>query len=154
MLTRVLFAAVLAVMPAASVFTLAGATQVQAETTAAPKVVALGLTTRKVTEDELKKGAGLPKPGWNTPAVAYAYVTGLKKGDVVKVAFDSERRADILIDTETAASDGAKALLMAGRLAVPAGGWDPLSYFANLTVTRGGKTIVEQKSAPVAFKAD
>src|SRR5262249_37242647 len=137
MLTRVLFALVLAVasLPA------------WAEDA---KVLALGLANHEVTQEELDKGTALPAPHFNSPAVAYASVANLKKGDVVEITLvNGDRR--LLHNTESLAEDQAKYLLQAGKRGVPAGGWPEGSYHAALTVTRDGKTLIEQSSPPIPF---
>jgi hypothetical protein len=52
----------------------------------------------------------------------------------------------------TAGEDGAKVLVQAGKRGVPAGGWPEGSYHAKVTITRDGKTLVEQSSKPVPFE--
>jgi len=137
MLTRVLFALVLAVasLPA------------WAEDA---KVLALGLADHEVTQEELDKGTSLPTPHFNSPAVAYASVANLKKGDVVEITLvNGDRR--LLHNTESLAEDQPKYLLQAGKRGVPAGGWPEGSYHAALTVTRDGKILIEQSSPPIPF---
>ena len=137
MLTRVLFALVLA-----AVFVPAWAEDA--------KVLALGLADHEVIEEELDKGTALRAPRFNTPAIAYASVGNLKKGDVVEIMLVNGDRP-LLHNTETLAEDQAKYLLQAGKRGVPAGGWPEGSYHAALTVTRDGKTLIEQSSPPIPF---
>ena len=137
MLTRVLFALVLA-----AVFVPAWAEDA--------KVLALGLAYHEVIQEELDKGTALPAPRFNTPAIAYASVGNLKKGDVVEIMLVNGDRP-LLHNTETLAEDQAKYLLQAGKRGVPAGGWPEGSYHAALTVTRDGKTLIEQSSPPIPF---
>jgi hypothetical protein len=137
MLTRVLFALVL-------LGTSAPASAEEA------KVLALGLTDHEVTQEELDKGAALPAPHFNTPAIAYASVADLKKGDTVEITLVNGD-TPLLRNTETLAGDEAEYLLQAGKRGVPAGGWPEGSYHAALKVTRDGKTLIEQSSQPIPF---
>ena len=115
------------------------------------KVLALGLADHAVTQEELEKGEALPAPKFNTPAVAYVLAGDLMKGDTVEVALANEEKA-LLRNTETLADDQATYLLQAGKRGVPAGGWPEGSYSAKVTITRDGKTLIEQSSKPVAFE--
>src|SRR4029450_5852972 len=137
MLTRVLFALVLVIV------------SVPAWADDA-KVLALGLTDHEVTQEELDKGAALPAPHFNTPAIAYASVADLKKGDTVEITLVNGD-TPLLRNTETLAGDEAEYLLQAGKRGVPAGGWPEGSYPAALKVTRDGKTLIEQSSQPIPF---
>ena len=139
MLTRVLFALIVTVG-----FTIAASAQ-------EAKVLALGVTDHEVTQEEAEKGAALPVPRFNTPAIAYVLVADLKKGDTVEVALFNEDKS-LLHNTQTLREDQAKLLLQAGKRGVPAGGWPEGSYSARVTVTRDGKTLIEQSSKPVAFE--
>jgi hypothetical protein len=137
MLTRVLFALVLATVSVPA----------WAEDA---KVLALGLADHEVTQEELDKGTALPAPRFNTPAIAYASVGNLKKGDVVEITLVNGDRP-LLHNTETLAEERSSFLLQAGKRGVPAGGWPEGSYHAALTVTRDGKTLIEQSSPPIPF---
>jgi hypothetical protein len=139
MLTRVLFALIVTVG-----FTLAASAQ-------EAKVLALGVTDHEVTQEEAEKGAALPVPRFNTPAIAYVLFADLKKGDTVEVALFNEDKS-LLHNTQMLREDQAKLLLQAGKRGVPAGGWPEGSYSARVTVTRDGKTLIEQSSKPVAFE--
>ena len=137
MLTRVLFALVL----------LGASAPASAEEA---KVLALGLTDHEVTQEELDKGAALPAPQFNTPAIAYASVADLKKGDTVEITLVNGD-TPLLRNTETLAEDSHSFLLQAGKRGVPAGGWPEGSYHAALKVTRDGKMLIEQSSQPIPF---
>jgi hypothetical protein len=139
MLTRVLFALVLTVG-----FTAAASAQ-------DAKVLALGVTDHEVTKEEAEKGATLPVPRFNTPAIAYVLAADLKKGDTVEVALFNEDKS-LLHNTQTLGENQAKLLLQAGKRGVPAGGWPEGTYSAKVTITRDGKTLIEQSSKPVAFE--
>ncbi len=115
------------------------------------KVVALGIAAKEVTQDELAAGTALPKPKFNTAAVAYVLAADVKKGDAVEIALVKDGKA-LMHNTETLAKDEAKLLLQAGKRGVPAGGWPDGSYAANLKITRDGKTIVEQTSEAMPFE--
>jgi hypothetical protein len=138
MLTRALFALALICGTAAAA---------PAEET---KVLALGLTDHEVTQAELEKGAALPAPHFNTPAIAYVSAANLKKGDVVEIALvNGDVR--LLQNAQTLADDQALYLLQAGKRGVPAGGWPEGTYRAELKITRDGKSLIEQSSTPIPF---
>ena len=65
-------------------------------------------------------------------------------------SFNEDR--SLLHNTQTLAEDQAQFLLQAGKRGVPAGGWPEGSYHAKVTITRDGKTLVEQSSKPIAFE--
>jgi hypothetical protein len=115
------------------------------------KVLALGLADHAATQEELEKGEALNAPKFNTPAVAYVLAGDLKKGDTVEIALFNEDRS-LMHNTQTLAEDQAKLLLQAGKRGVPAGGWPEGSYHAKVTITRDGKTVVEQSSKPIALQ--
>ena len=139
MLTRVVFALIVTVGFAA------------AASAQDAKVLALGVTDHVVTEEEAEKGATLPVPRFNTPAIAYVLAADLKKGDTIEVALFNEDKS-LLHNTQTLSEDQAKLLLQAGKRGVPAGGWPEGSYSAKVTITRDGKTLIEQSSKPLAFE--
>jgi len=114
------------------------------------KVLALGITDHQVAQEELDKGVALPPPHFNTPAIAYASVAGLKKGDTVEITLVNGD-TPLLRNTETLAKDSHSFLLQAGKRGVPAGGWPEGSYHAALKVTRDGKMLIEQSSQPIPF---
>jgi hypothetical protein len=115
------------------------------------KVVALGIADHAVNQEELEKGEAQSTPKFNTPAVAYALAAGLKKGDTVDIELFNNDNS-LMRNTGTAGEDGAKVLVQAGKRGVPAGGWPEGSYHAKVTITRDGKTLVEQSSKPVPFE--
>ena len=139
MLTRVLFALIVTVG-----FTIAASAQ-------EAKVLALGVTDHEVTQEEAEKGAALPVPRFNSPAIAYVLAADLKKGDTVEVALFNEDKS-LLHNTQTLSEDQAKLLLQAGKRGVPAGGWPEGAYSAKVKIARDGKTLIEQSSKPVAFE--
>lgn len=139
MLTRVLFALIV---------TVGFATVASAQDA---KVLALGVTDHEVTQEEAEKGATLPVPRFNTPAIAYVLAADLKKGDAIEVALFNEDKS-LLHNTQTLSKDQAKLLLQAGKRGVPAGGWPEGNYNAKVTITRDGKTLIEQSSKPVPFE--
>jgi hypothetical protein len=114
------------------------------------KVLALGLTDHKVSEEELRKGDKLPAPHFNTPAVAYVLATNLKKGDVIEIAL-MNGKASLLHNTQELTEDQASLLLQAGKTGVPAGGWPEGTYTASLEIKRDGKSLISQSSEPVPF---
>jgi hypothetical protein len=114
------------------------------------KVLALGLADHAVTQEELEKGEAQSTPKFNTPAVAYVLAGGLKKGDTVDVELFNNDNS-LMRNTGTAGEDGGKVLVQAGKRGVPAGGWPEGSYHAKVTITRDGKTLVEQTSTPIPF---
>jgi hypothetical protein len=139
MLTRVLLA--LALICGAAV-------AAQAQET---KLLALGLADHEVTEQELGNGAPAA-PKFNTPAIAYALAADLRKGDTVEVTLSNTEKP-LLTNTETLAEDKASFLLQAGKRGVPAGGWpSEWKYFAKVTITRDGNTVIEQATDPIPFE--
>ena len=90
-------------------------------------------------------------PHFNTPAVAYVLATDVKKGDTVEIALVNDGRS-LLHNAQTLTEDQAKLLLQAGKRGVPAGGWPEGTYHAELKITRGGKTLIEESSKPTAFE--
>jgi hypothetical protein len=139
MLTRALFALALICGTAA------------AAQAAETKVLALGLADHEVTQEELATGETPPAPRFNTPAVAYVLAAGLKKGDTVEIALVNGDKP-LLQNSETLAEDKATYLVQAGKRGVPAGGWPEGSYHAALKITRDGKPLIEQTSAPIPFE--
>ena len=87
-------------------------------------MLALGVTDHEVTQEEAEKGATLPVPRFNTPAIAYVLAADLKKGDTVEVALFNEDKS-LLHNTQTfergtgealpASRDDAACLPAAGR---------------------------------------
>jgi hypothetical protein len=139
MLTRAVFALVLILAAAGAAS--AGET----------KVLAIGLTDHEIGQEELEKGAALPAPRFNSPAIAYVWTADVKKGDVVDITLVNEGTS-LLSNTETLAEDRDRFLLQAGKRGVPAGGWPEGNYLASVKITRDGKTLIEQKSAPIPFE--
>ena len=139
MLTRVLFALVL----------ISGVGGVAFAEDA--KIVALGLSAREVTVDDLAKGTP-PVPKFNTPAIAYVLATDLKKGDSDEISH-ANGEGPLLTNSETLADGKETYLLQAGKRAVPAGGWpQEWKYSAQVKITRAGKTLIEQSTAPIPFE--
>ena len=112
------------------------------------KILALGIADHAVTQDELAKGEAPPAPHYNTPGVAYALASNLKKGDAVEVWLKHEGRFSIR-NTGTLAEDKPTYLLQAGKEGVPAGGWPEGDYYALVKIVRDGKPLIEEKSGPV-----
>jgi hypothetical protein len=115
------------------------------------KVLALGIADHEATTAELETGASVPAPHFNTAAIAYGLAAGLKKGDTVEIALVNEDRS-LLHNTQTLAEDQGRFLLQAGKRGVPAGGWPEGRYHAKLTITRDGKTLIDQRSQPIVFE--
>ena len=115
------------------------------------KVLALGIAAKEVTQDELASGTDIPKPKFNTAAVAYVLAADVKKGDTVGIALTLGGKM-LMRNEETLAENKATLLLQAGKRGVPAGGWPEGSYAASLKITRDGKTIIEQTSEAMAFE--
>ena len=143
MLKRLLSAAILAGLFAVPLMT----ETARAEDT---KVVALGITDHKVTEEELKKGDKLAAPHFNTPAVAYVLATNLKKGDLIEVALKLGDKA-LLHNIHEITEDQLSLLVQAGKTGVPAGGWPEGTYTASVEIKRDGKSLISQNSEPQAF---
>ena len=115
------------------------------------KVLALGITDHEATTAELETGAAVPAPHFNTAAIAYGLAAGLKKGDIVEIALVNGE-TPLLRNTATLAEDQGRFLLQAGKRGVPAGGWPEGTYHAKLTITRDGKTLIDQSSQPTVFE--
>lgn len=115
------------------------------------KVLALGLADHAVTEEELATGEALAPPRFNTGGVAYAWMSDLKKGDTVEVALVKDGKK-LMHNTETLGEDKARLLLLAGKQAVPAGGWPAGAYQALVTVSRDGTPLIEQSSTAIPFE--
>lgn len=84
-----------------------------------------------------------PRPGRNTPVVAFVQAIGLARGDVQRlILIGPDGRA--LADNKAPPLDHDKAqqLLFAGRGRPPAGGWPTGEYRAFYSVTRNGRTIL------------
>ena len=141
MLTRVLFDLVL----------ICGITATKSAEAGETKVLAFGLTEHEVKAAELKTGAELPVPRFNTPAVAYVLAANLKKGDTVEISLDNQDTA-LHRNTQTLAEDKATLLLQAGKTGVPAGGWPEGTYQASLKITRDGEPLITEKTAPILLK--
>lgn len=152
MLTRVLIAAALALSVAGGIaFGPFGVQRAFASPQEAgvPKVLSLGLATHAVTEAELATDA--PKrPRFNTPAIAYAVVANLKKGDLLRIGFVGGKQI-VEFNQKTFKADQPKVLLMAGKTSVPPGGWYKEPYYALVEVLRGGKIVLKQSSKPMIF---
>jgi hypothetical protein len=159
MLTRALFALVLmtglAALAGFQTFAAAPAGQMSLAEAGSPpaqaKVLGLGITDHEVTQEELEEDSALPLPHFNTPAVAYAWIANLNKGDVVEIALVNGD-TPLLHNTETLAEDRASYLLQAGKRGVPAGGWPEGIYHAEVKVTRDAEPLIEQTTAPIAFE--
>jgi hypothetical protein len=141
MLTRALFALVL----------ILGSVEATAATAGESTVVALGLADHEVTQEELEKGEALASPRFNTGAIAYGLAQELKKGDAVEIALLKDGKP-LLSNSETLAEDKDRYLLQAGKPGVPAGGWPDGQYQAALKITRDGKVLIDQASAPIPFE--
>jgi hypothetical protein len=116
------------------------------------KVLALGLADHEAMEAELQGAAPPPVPRFNTPAIAYALLANLKKGDSVEVSLNNGDKP-LLTNSATLEEDKATFLLEAGKRGVPAGGWpSEWKYSATVKVTRDGKVLIEQASAPIPFE--
>ena len=72
-------------------------------------------------------------------------------GDTVEIHLKNGDRS-LMNNTETLADDKAKFVLLVGKRGVPAGGWPEGEYSTTVKITRDGKTLVEQSSAPVKFE--
>jgi hypothetical protein len=147
MLNRLLAAAIVLGVVGALASLLSQSVRAEPEET---KVLALGITDHKVSEEELKKGDKLPVPHFNTPAVAYVLAANLKKGDIVEITL-MNGKAGLLHNTQELAEDQASLLLQAGKTGVPAGGWPEGSYTASLEIKRDGKSLISQSSEPQVF---
>lgn len=115
------------------------------------KLLALGTADHPLTEEELADGKSPAIPRFNTPGVAYVLIGDAKKGDTVEVKLSLDGKS-LQHNVEILDADKPSFLLQAGKSGVPAGGWPEGSYQAEVKVTRDGKTLIEEKSAPVAFE--
>lgn len=139
MLTRAVFALVVVFGMSAGVAAEEGA------------VLALGLTDHQLALEELETGAAPPVPRFDSPGIAYVLAGDLKKGDVVEVTLVLEGQP-LMRNTGTLAEAKERYLLQAGKGGVPAGGWPVGKYQAVVKITRDGKTLIEQESAPIPFE--
>jgi hypothetical protein len=114
-------------------------------------VLALGLADHEVNQAELEAGNAPAVPRFNSPGVAYVLAADLKKGDVVEVTLVRDGKS-LLGNSETLTENKDRYLLEAGKRGVPAGGWPEGKYQALVKITRDGKTLIEQGSAPIAFE--
>jgi len=96
-------------------------------------------------------GTAPPVPRFNSPGIAYVLAAGLKKGDVVEVTLLKDGKP-LLSNSETLTEGRERHLLQAGKRGVPAGGWPDGKYQAVVKITRDGKTLIEQDSAPIPFE--
>ena len=140
MLTRVLFALVL----------MCGlATAACAEDA---KVLALGITDHEVTQEEARKGRGAPRAALQYPCHRLCPGRATSRRATQWRWRCSTRTSRSSTTPRPLSEDQAKLLLQAGKRGVPAGGWPEGSYSAKVTITRDGKTLIEQSSKPVAFE--
>ncbi|MGI8724494.1 MAG: hypothetical protein ACR2J1_03850 [Methyloceanibacter sp.] len=153
MLTRALFVflSVVLAAPDLQAAPLSGVGGAGTAGAAGPYLITMGITQKEVTPEELESDAGLPAPKFNTGAIAYVLASNLKKGDTVEVTLNNGD-TPLLRNTETLAEDKAKFLLQAGKRGVPAGGWPEGTYLASVKITRDGKTVMEEKTEPMAFE--
>jgi hypothetical protein len=150
MLTRVLFAFVL-ISGLAAIAGLGPQALAGGESASKTKVLAFGLTDHEVTAEELEKGATLPVPRFNTPALAYVLAANLKKGDMVQLRLWNEDKA-VVRNEATLDSDKPNFLLLAGKRGVPPGGWPGGTYHAALEITRDGKPLISETTKPMVFE--
>ena len=115
-------------------------------------MLALGITDHEATQEEIEKGEALKAPQFQHACGGLCPRRPTsKKGDTVEIALFNEDRS-LMHNTQTVGEDQAKLLLQAGKRGVPAGGWPDGSYHAKVTITRDGKTLVEQSSKPIVFE--
>jgi hypothetical protein len=95
-----------------------------------------------------------PAPKADTPMVVYMWAINLQKGDRLKVAL-KQGDAVLAENTQTLDHDKAQMILFAGKKTPqggwPQGGWPQGSYTGEVTVTRDGKKVIEQKTEPITF---
>lgn len=115
---------------------------------AASEVLNAGFATAPVTmEDVVEHGSQVPpRPSASAPAlVAYVQAIGLRKGDVQQLEVIDPGRKVLAKDVSPPLkSDQAQSLFFVGKKR-PVGGWSSGSYEGRYSITRGGKTVLDQR---------
>jgi len=157
MLTRALFALVLmtglAALAGFQTFAAAPAGQMSLAEADSPPTQAKVAWARHHRPRGHPGGAGggfCPPLPTSHPAVAYARVANLKKGDVVEIALVNGD-TPLLHNTETLAEDRASYLLQAGKRGVPRA-LARRNLSRRVKVTRDAEPLIEQTTAPIAFE--
>jgi hypothetical protein len=84
-----------------------------------------------------------PRPGRNTPLVAFVQAIGLEAGDVQQLVLTGPGGSLVARSNPPPLDhDKAQQLLFVGRGHAPAGGWPPGEYRATYSVTRNGRTVL------------
>jgi hypothetical protein len=112
-------------------------------------LLALGITDRGITLEELETGAALAAPSRHTPIVAYAWGINLQGGDVVDIKVTHGGKV-VAANSQRLERNKAQFMLFAGKKA-PTGGWSQGRYTSTVEVIRDGKPVV-RGSHTVALK--
>lgn len=113
-------------------------------------LLGLGISDHPIELEELEDGAPLAQPTPDTPVVTYMWAINLQKDDVI--ALKLMRGDEVLVDNfETLDRNKAQMMLFAGKKA-PQGGWPKGSYTGTVTVTRGGKPVIDQTTPALVFE--
>jgi hypothetical protein len=103
-------------------------------------LLAVGLTDRAISLEELEASAPLAAPSRGTPVVAYMWAINLQKGDVVDIEVTYEGKG-VVKNSERLERNKAQFMLFAGKKP-PADGWLEGTYTAAVEVTREGKPVL------------
>ena len=104
-----------------------------------------------VTQEETEKG-GAPRAETQHTRGCLCLHLAASEGRYSRGGAVQRRQVADAEHRDRRARTGRKFSMQAGKRGVPAGGWPEGSYSAKVTITRDGKTLIEQSSKPVAFE--
>jgi hypothetical protein len=104
------------------------------------ELLAMGLTDRKITLQELEAGAFLPAPNRHSAMLAYMWAINLIKGDVVDIVI-THRGSVVLKNSTSLEGNKMQFMFFAGKKAPP-GGWMDGTYTSNVQVVRNGTSVI------------
>ena len=111
----------------------------------AGEVLVAGFATRPLAMREVQEDGAdqTPRPGRNTPLVAFVQAIGLEVGDVQRIVLTGPG-GKLVAQSSPAPLDRDKAqqLLFVGKGHAPPAGWPAGEYRAVYTVTRGGRAVL------------
>lgn len=104
-------------------------------------LLAVGLTDKVITLEELERGTPLAAPRRDTPIIAYMWAINLKKGDVVQV--EVTYGGNVVVENfERVERNKAQLMLFAGEKP-PLGGWAEGTYTSAVKVIRDDKPVLK-----------